>query len=323
MKQEEWQFPEDLQPKPEKVGFELDPCLNSVVLLRAEIPEDGFTAETLGTSRLGNGVLIGDKGLVLTIGYLVTEAETIWLTTNHGISVPGTVLVYDQVTGFGLVQALGSLNVDPIPLGSSKDLVIGDELVIAGYGGRKRSLCANILSKHLFAGYWEYLLEEALFIAPVHPQWGGAAILDANGNLVGIGSLLTEETTSEGTLQTNMAVPIDLLKPILINLEKGLPPREQQRPWLGMYATDNNGQTVVVGLANNGPAEKANIQPKDIVLEVDGTPINSLADFLRQVWSVGAAGATILLKILRQGKVLHSEILSADRNDFLKKPTHH
>ena len=324
MNQEDWQFPGNLQPDPASIDFKLDACLNSVVSLRAEIPEDGFTADTLGTSRQGNGVLINSTGLILTIGYLITEAETIWLSTNQGESVPGTVVAYDQVTGFGFVQALGTLrNIEPIPVGSAKNLSVGEDLLVVGHGGRKRTLRANMVSKHCFTGYWEYFLEEAIFTSPVHPQWGGAGIVNGRGELVAIGSLLTEEITAEGAMQTNMAVPIDLVFPLLENLKNGLPPREHTRPWLGIYATDNNGQTVVVGLAKNGPAETALIQPKDVVLEVEGESVNSLADFLKKVWAIGTAGSNISLKILRNDKTLNLLVKSADRNDFLKKPSLH
>ncbi len=323
MNEEDWHFPQNLQPNPTKINFELDSCLNTVVSLRAEIPTDGFTADTLGTSRQGNGILINDSGLILTIGYLITEAETIWLTTNQGTSVPGTVTAYDQITGLGFVQALGTLNIPSISIGSSSKLTIGEQLFVVGHGGRKKSLCVNLLSKHCFAGYWEYLLDEAIFTSPVHPQWGGAALLNTEGKLIGVGSLLTEEVTAEGSVQANMAVPVDLVHPILKNVENGLPPRQNARPWLGMYATDNNGQTVVVGIAKSGPSQKANIHPKDIILEVDGNQISSLADFLKNVWSIGDAGATIPLKILRNEKVLNILINSADRNDFLKRPSYH
>ncbi len=323
MNQEEWQFPENLQPDQGELKFELDNRLNAVVSLKAEIPDDGFTADTLGTSRQGNGVLIGKSGLVLTIGYLITEAESIWLTTNHGKSIPATGLAYDQVSGFGIVQALDKLDVEPITLGSADELNVGEKLIIAGHGGRARSLQANLLSKHSFAGYWEYYLEEAIFTSPVHPQWGGAGILNTKGELVAIGSLLTEEITAEGAVQANMAIPIDLIHPILKNIQNGVPPRAVARPWLGMYTTDNNGQTVVVGLASKGPAREANIQAKDVILEVNGTEITSLADFLKKVWNVGPAGSNIPLKILRNDKMMEIMLKSADRNDFLKKPQYH
>ena len=163
--------------------------LSSVVGLSSQVPADAFTAEILGTERVGNGVLIRDDGLVLTIGYLITEAEEVWLTTNTGRVVPGHVLAYDQVTGFGLVQALARLDIPVLPIGDSSRAPVGEHVVVAGAGGRARSVAARIVARQEFAGYWEYLLDEAIFTAPGHPRWGGTALIGSGGELLGIGSL--------------------------------------------------------------------------------------------------------------------------------------
>jgi len=183
--------PED-QPKLSDYAFDLEAAMSAVVGVRAVVPEDAFTAQTLGTERAGNGVLIRDNGLVLTIGYLITEAESIWLAPNSGPPVPGHALAYDQETGFGLVQALARLDLPALPIGNSSRTQIGDRLVVAGFGGRQRSVAARIVAKQEFAGYWEYLLDEAIFVAPAHPHWGGTAAIDATGELIGIGSLQLE-----------------------------------------------------------------------------------------------------------------------------------
>ena len=209
-----------MRPKPEDWRFDLDHALDAVVLVRAEIPEDAFTAPILGTERAGNGVVIREDGLVLTIGYLITEASVIWLTTNKGAAIGGFPLAYDQATGFGLVQPLGKLGVRPIERGSAAAIRVGENVVVAGHGGRAHALKATVFAKREFAGYWEYVLDEALFTAPAHPQWGGAALIDADGKLVGIGSLLVQEKIDAGTLQGNMFVPIDLLDPILDDMVK-------------------------------------------------------------------------------------------------------
>src|SRR5215471_10946839 len=164
MAEQQWAFPAEMRPKPEDWRFDLDAALDSVVLLRAEIPEDAFTAPLLGTERIGNGVVIRDDGLILTIGYLITEASTIWLTTNKGVVVPAFPLAYDQTTGFGLVR--------PLARGSAGSCRIGENVVIAGHGGRARALRATVFAKREFAGYWEYVLDEAIYTAPAHPQWG-------------------------------------------------------------------------------------------------------------------------------------------------------
>src|SRR5262252_1088935 len=220
----DWKVPPGEQPKPADYAYDLDAATNAVVGLRAAVPEDAFTAQTLGTERAGNGVLIRDTGLVLTIGYLITEAESIWLSPNAGAPVPGHALAYDQETGLGLVQALAQLNAPALAIGSSAKARVDDHVVVAGAGGRHRSVAARIVAKEEFAGYWEYVLDEAIFTAPAHPNWGGTAMIGAAGELLGIGSLKLEQERESGVEprgaagQLNMIVPIYLLKPILDDL---------------------------------------------------------------------------------------------------------
>jgi S1-C subfamily serine protease len=317
-----WVFPVEMRPRPEDWRFELDGALDAVVLLRSEIPEDAFTAQILGTERAGNGVVIGEQ-LVLTIGYLVTEASVIWLTTNKGTVVGGTVLAYDQGTGFGLVQPLGKLGVKPLERGSSASIRVGENVVVAGHGGRAHALKATVFAKREFAGYWEYVLDEALFTAPAHPQWGGSALIGADGKLAGIGSLLVQEKIDAGTLQGNMIVPIELLEPILEPMLKtgrsGRPPH----PWLGLYTTEAGKHLVVAGIAPGGPAERAGVAVGDMVLAVAGEKPASLAELWRKVWAVGPCGAVVPLKIARNGKISEVRITTVDRNDILKKPHLH
>src|ERR1700689_5967139 len=185
----DWKIPSSAQPKPGDYSYDLEQALAAMVGLHSIIPADAFTAETLGTERVGNGVFIRDNGLVLTIGYLITEAETIWLNLSDGRSVPGHVIGYDQETGFGLVQALAKLEVPALDIGQSSAASTGERVVVGGAGGRHRSVAARIVAKQEFAGYWEYLLDEAIFTAPSHPNWGGAALIVSDGTLAGIGSL--------------------------------------------------------------------------------------------------------------------------------------
>src|SRR5512139_168019 len=254
-----WAFPPEMQPNPEQARFDLAAALDSIVLLRAEVPEDACTAGILGTERIGNGVVIRDDGLVLTIGYLITEATTIWLNTNRGTAVAGHALAYDQPTGFGLVQPLGKLGVPALARGSAASCSVGDEVVFAGHGGRKHALKAKVIAKREFAGYWEYVLDEALFTAPAHPHWSGAALIDAQGRLLGSGSLMVQEEMGGNTVQGNMIVPVDLLEPILDDLWKFGRAKRPPRPWLGLYATEVKGHVVVSGLAGGGPAERSGV----------------------------------------------------------------
>ncbi len=320
--QKDWAFPAEMRPRPEDWRFDLDRALDAMVLLRAEVPEDAFTASILGTERAGNGVVIGEN-LVLTIGYLITEASVIWLTTTKRTVVGGTVLAYDQATGFGLVQALGKLGVKPIERGSAASIRVGENVVVAGHGGRAHALKATVFAKREFAGYWEYVLDEALFTAPAHPQWGGAALIGADGKLAAIGSLLVQEKIDAGTIQGNMLVPIDLLAPILDDMVNAGRVQRPARPWLGMYTTEAGERLVIAGLAPGGPAERAGARVGDAVLEVAGAKPKTLADLWRKVWELGPSGAVVPLKLARNGKVNEVRIVSADRADFLKKPHLH
>jgi S1-C subfamily serine protease len=319
----DWAFPANLRPRGEDLAFDLDATLDCVVQLRAEIPEDAFTASILGTERAGNGIVISDKGLVLTIGYLITEASAVWLMTNRGTLVSGDPLAYDQATGFGLVQALGKLGVPSLERGTAKSCRAGDKVVVAGHGGRAHALQASVLAKREFAGYWEYVLDEAIFTVPAHPQWGGTALIGADGRLLGVGSLLVEEKMQGETVQGNMIVPVDLLEPILDSLlstgHSGRPPR----PWLGMYTTEIEHRLVIAGLAERGPGAQAGLQVGDMVIEVAGHPVSGLAGLFRSIWHVGPAGAEVPLTVTRRGDKRRVIVRSADRGDFLKKRSVH
>src|SRR5256712_1449159 len=269
-KEGEWAFPDEMRPRAEEWRFDLERALDCVVGLRAEIPDDAFTAQILGTLRAGSGVVIRDDGFVLTIGYLITEASTIWLSTNKGTVVSGFPLAYDQTAGFGVVHPLGKLGVRPIERGSATSFRIGENVVMAGHGGAAHSLKATVFAKREFAGYWEYVLDEALFTAPAHPQWGGAALIGAEGKLLGIGSLLVQEKIDAGTIQGNMIVPIDILAPVLDDMVKLGRPNRLPRPWLGLYATEAGARLVLAGLAPGGPAEKAGGKVGVAVLAVAG-----------------------------------------------------
>ena len=322
-KRTDWAFPAEMRPRPEDWRFDLDSALESVVLLRAEIPDDAFTAPLLGTERAGNGVVIRDDGLVLTIGYLITEASTIWLTTNKGTVAGGFPVAYDQATGFGLVQPLGKLDVRAIGRGSAASCQVGANVVVAGQGGRPHALKASVFAKREFAGYWEYVLDEAIFTAPAHPQWGGSALIGSEGKLLGIGSLLVQEKIDAGTIQGNMVVPVDLLEPILDDMVRLGRPDRPPRPWLGIYATEAGAKLAIAGLAPGGPAERAGVQVGDLVAEVGGTRPSSLADLFRRIWKCGTAGCEVALKLAREGKFVDARIVSGDRADFLKKPHLH
>jgi S1-C subfamily serine protease len=320
----EWRVPPANQPRASDYGFDLDRTLLSVVGLHSIIPPDAFSAETLGTERAGNGVVIRDDGIVLTIGYLITEAEEVWLTTNNGRVVPGHVLGYDQSTGFGLVQALGPLGVRALKPGYGRTSEPGTEVVIAGAGGRRRSLAGRIVARQEFAGYWEYVLDDAIFTAPAHPHWGGTAVIGPGGDLLGIGSLQIQHQAEGGrVLPLNMVVPIDLLQPIFDDLATLGRADQPPRPWLGLFATEDEGRVVVVGFAGNGPDKRAELREGDAVLAVDGEAVTDLAGFFRAVWELGEAGVEVPLTLDREGDVFDVGVRSADRARVLKSAKLH
>jgi len=319
----QWAFPESLQPDPNKLDFDLEAALDSAVMVRAEIPDGAFTASVLGTERIGNGIVIREDGLILTIGYLVTEAESIWLTTNQGKAVPAHVVAFDFVTGFGLIQALDKLHSPAIRRGSASQINPSSEVIVLGHGGREHALKARVIAKREFAGYWEYLLEEALFTTPAHPQWGGSGLIAADGSLVGIGSLLVQEKVGENNVQGNMFVPVDAIEPILEDLLSQGRADRPSRPWLGVYFVESDGRMAVGGLAKGGPGEQAGLRPGDIISAVAGARVENLSDILRKVWRLGDAGVMVPITIERRGAPVRIDITSADRGDFLKRPRLH
>jgi len=319
-----------VQPKPEDYDYELDRALSAVVGIRALVPPDAFTAEILGTERVGHGALIRNDGIVLTIGYLVTEAETVWISLSGGNTVPGHVLGYDQESGFGVVQALAHLDSPVLPLGRSSLAETGMRVVVGGAGGRKRSVASRIIAKQEFSGYWEYVLDEAIFTAPAHPFWGGTAMIGPAGDLLGIGSLQIQQASSNPVAQAtrqgddaNMIVPIDLLKPIFEDLITIGRPNRPPRPWLGLYATEIGNSVAILGLASRGPAQKAGLRAGDIVLSVAGTNATDLAGLFRRIWALGEAGVMVPLTINREGRTFDVSIRSVDRRRLLKGPVLH
>ncbi len=241
MKNQDWEIPAKLQPDPDDYSFDLERALQAVVNLKTYVPADAFTAGTLGTERAGSGVVIRESGLVATIGYLITEAETIWITSSDGRAVPGHALAYDQESGFGLVQALGQLNLPALEMGDSDSLKVGDQVVFAAGGGKHHAVETRVVGRQEFAGYWEYVLDDAIFTAPAHPFWGGGGLIDSSGKLMGIGSLILQQGDGKGSrLDMNMVVPIGLLTPIMKDLLSYGRVNRPARPWLGMYATESD-----------------------------------------------------------------------------------
>ncbi len=319
-KKSDWEIPIVAQPQPEEFDFDLDRVLQSVVGLQAHIAEDAFTAQTLGTERAGSGAVIGDNGLVLTIGYLVTEAESVWLSTADGRATPGHALAYDQETGFGLEQALGRLGLPALELGQSSDIEPGDPVILAG-GGRRQSVRASVIGRQEFAGYWEYLLPDAIFTAPAHPFWGGTALIGRDGRLLGIGSLMVQQMTERDNVRDiNMIVPIDRLKPIQQDLVTYGRQNKPARPWLGVFSAERDGRVVVADVSPRGPAAAAGLREGDVLWAVRDESVTGLADFYRKIWASGPAGTEIPIEVVREGRTVWVRVKSADRAALLKTP---
>ena len=293
--------------------------LDAVIKIKATIPQDASTAQILGTEREGNGVVIDANGHILTIGYLILEAETIEVIAAQGEPVKGSFVAYDYKTGFGIIRADPPLPVKPLQLGQSSQLNEGDPILIAGHGGSEAVLGSRVVSRKAFVGYWEYLLEDAIYTTPPYPNYGGAALIDRDGRLLGIGSIYTPlSVPGIGILPCNMSVPIDLLKPILADLiqtgRSSIPPQ----PWLGLNADEAHGRVFIIRVTPGGPAEKAGLKAGDIVLAVDKKPVKGLADFFRQSWALGPAGVKVPMSILQETQVRDISVQSADRYQFLK-----
>ncbi len=293
--------------------------LKAVVGLRSVVPETARTARSLGTERKGNGVVINDDGLILTIGYLVMEASDVEVTNSEGEYVPAETIAYDFETGFGLVRATQPLGLKPLSLGDSSGVETGDAALVVAHIGPDYLQPAEVVDVREFPGYWEYLLDTAIFTSPPFQGFGGAALIDTNGTLVGIGSLIVRNARQgDDPAPGNMFVPVNLIKPILDNLIADGRSGREARPWLGLYTEMDRGHLFVQRVASGGPAELAQLLRDDIILSVGDEEVSGMADFLRKVWATGPAGVSVRISILRDGSIREITVPSTDRYEWLK-----
>jgi serine protease Do len=296
-----------------------DELLAPVVRIKTVINPDARTTKNLGREREGSGIVIDENGLVLTIGYLMVEAHTAEVTTNDGRTIPANIVGYDHETGFGIVQAIVPLKIKPIGFGKSSALAKDETVLIASGGGASRAAPARIAAKREFAGSWEYLLDEAIFTSPPHPTWSGAALINREGKLVGVGSLIVGDAAGDGSGEAgNMFVPIDLLAPILGDLIADGKASRDPRPWIGLTTNEVLGRLVVSQVSPQGPAEKAGLRRGDIITGVGGESAKNLPDLYRKIWARGNAGATVPLDFEREGDKRKADLTSMNRLDHLK-----
>jgi S1-C subfamily serine protease len=292
----------------------VEDLVSAVVRVKTHVNPEGRTVEGLGREREGSGIIIDNDGLVLTIGYLMVEAYAAEVVDNSGRTVPANVVGYDHESGFGLLRTMEPLKLKPMPLGKSVD--------VTSFGGSDMVAGAYVVAKREFAGNWEYMLDDALFTAPPHPAWSGAALINREGKLVGVGSLIVGDAAG-GNDKTpgNMFVPIDRLLPILGDLISDGRVAGPGRPWLGVNTDELRGRLFVTRVTPGGPAEKAGLKRGDVIVGVNGEPPKSLADFYRKVWAQGSAGATVPIDVLQDTQVRRVEVKSINRLDHLKMKT--
>jgi len=295
----------------------------AVVGVNAVVPDTARTARILGTERIGSGIVIDGTGLILTIGYLILEADNAIVTGPGGKQAPATIIAYDHDSGFGLLRVRGSLDTTPMRLGESRNLTQGNAVVIASRGGDHQVMATRVVSRRVFTGGWEYMLESAIFTAPPHSFHSGAALIGEDGRLLGVGSLLVSDAAGPGRhMPGNMFVPVELLKPVLGNLLEQGRRAGKARPWIGANTAEIAGRLVVTGVLQSGPAAKAGIADGDLIVGVAGKPISGQADFYRQVWNYGPAGVVVPLntlpKDLTEMKIKEVLIRSIDRSNWLR-----
>jgi len=300
----------------QRVG--LDDLLSAVVHIKTSINPDGRSVANLGREREGTGIVIDNDGLILTIGYLMVEAHSAEVITADGRAIPANVVGYDHESGFGLLRAMLPLKARALPLGHSAGLKEEDQVIIAGYGGRARMAAARVVSRRVFAGSWEYLLDDAIFTAPAYPDWSGAALIDRTGTLVGVGSLILKDPGGKGDGPGNMFVPIDRLTPILADLISDGRISGPGRPWLGVSTHELGGRLVVSSVSPDGPAAKAGIRHGDIIVSVGDAAPKDMEDFYRKIWAQGVAGVTVPLDVRREEERRHFEVKSMNRLDHLR-----
>ncbi len=296
--------------------------LDSIVSVNTSVPAGSFSAELLGTERAGHGIVIREDGLIITIGYVLTEAELIWIGTGESTMVPGYIVANDYETGLGLVKPVMPIDFPAMEIGYINKLNEGDSVLIAGHGGSAYMIESRVIAKDEFAGRWEYMLDEAVYTSPPHPDWAGAALMGVDGKLYGVGCLLLQDGKSGELISgTNLFVPVDILLPDLEELCEFGGRRKPPRPWLGLLLQEELNELIITGIFSGCPADRAGLRPGDVIVSLNGKPVSGLSGFFRSVWDMGNAGVGIPLTILREEAQLDIVVKSGDRESSLRRGT--
>jgi len=295
-------------------------ALPAVVGVHTTIPENRRSAKTLGSEREGHGIVIDDEGLIVTIGYLIMEADSISVTDSEGRTLPASIIGYDYESGFGLIRTAVPPPIRPMPFGDSDSLTLRGEAYVAGVGGEKATLKVKVAGRREFAGYWEYLLDNAIFTVPAYPLWGGSALVGMDGTLLGVGSLLVQEALGPGSpaFPGNMYVPINRLKPVFDELLETGKLSTPPRPWLGLYTGEHMGHLVVIGISEGGPADRAGLKRGDILQALNGDVLDDVGDFYRKLWTSGPAGVAVTLRMERDNDSFEVTVRTGDRARYHK-----
>jgi len=297
----------------------VEDLVGAVVRIKTFINPDGRSVSNLGREREGSGILIDENGLVLTIGYLMVEAHAAEITTSTGRTVPASVVGYDHDTGLGLLRTIEPLKLKALPIGKAGDLKTGDPVLVSSFGGVGMVAAVRVASRRVFAGSWEYMVDNAIFTSPPHPQWSGAALINREGKLVGVGSLIVGDASgNKDNSPGNMFVPIDVLMPIFGDLLADGRVAGPGKPWLGMNADEMAGRLMVTRVTPESPAEKAGLRRGDVVVGIGGEAITTLPDFYRKLWSLGSAGVNVPLDVVQGGNSRRIDVPSVHRLDHLK-----
>ena len=301
-------------------NFNVEKKLNSIVAINSYIPENSYSADLLGTERSGHGIVIREDGLIVTIGYVITEAESIWISTSDSDAVPGYIVGNDYESGLGLIKPMTALNLPKINCGKLKELNVDDSVLIAGHGGLGYMMESSIVAIKEFAGRWEYILDEAIYTSPAHPNWAGAALIGEDGNLYGIGCLLIQDVhESEIISGNNLFVPIETIFPYIEEISQYGARKKKPLPWLGFLLQEEEENLVITGIFTGCPADKAGLKLGDKISLVDHKPVNELATFFRAVWDLGESGIEVPLTVIREAKHLEIIVHSSDRESSFRR----